>query len=156
MTESDAPFGARELTLTRVLDAPRELVWRAWTDPARMARWWGPKGFDNPVCQMDLRPGGHIRIDMRAPDGTVYPMTGTFHEIAEPERLTFTAYAEDHAGKRLLESHTVVTFEEQGGRTRLTVQARATGLVPIAPQMLAGMEAGWNGSLDKLAVLVAG
>jgi uncharacterized protein YndB with AHSA1/START domain len=62
--------------MTRVLDAPRALVFRAWTDPALMAKWWGPSSFTNPLCELDPRPGGAIRIHMRAPDGTVYPMTG--------------------------------------------------------------------------------
>jgi uncharacterized protein YndB with AHSA1/START domain len=66
----------QELVLTRVFDAPRELVFKVWTDPKHLARWWGPRGFTNPVCELDLRPGGAILIHMRGPDGTVYPMTG--------------------------------------------------------------------------------
>src|SRR5436190_8252782 len=64
----------RELVLTRVFDAPREVVFRAWTDPERLAQWWGPRGFTNPRCEWDARPGGAIRVDMKGPDGTVYPM----------------------------------------------------------------------------------
>jgi len=111
------------------------------TDPKHMAQWWGPHGFTNPVCEMDARVGGAILIHMRAPDGTVHPMTGTFREIVEGERIVFTAVAEDHAGNPLLEALTTVIFEEQGGKTKLTVQASAVGLAPVAPQMLAGMEA---------------
>lgn len=66
-----------ELVLTRTFDAPRELVFKAWTDAKQLAEWWGPKGFTNPVCDIDVRPGGAIRIDMTGPDGTVYPMGGT-------------------------------------------------------------------------------
>ena len=146
----------REVTLTRVFDAPVELVWAAWTDPRHMAQWWGPKSFTNPVCELDLRPGGAIRIHMRAPDGTVYPMTGTFEEIVPPKRLVFTSVARDLDGKPLLEGHNIITFEDVGGKTKVTVQSRAVGLVPIAPQMLAGMEAGWTQSLEKLAGLVEG
>lgn len=149
------PSAARELTITRILDAPRDLVFKAWTDPQHMAQWWGPKGFTNPVCDMDVRPGGKIRIHMRAPDGVVHPMTGVFNEFVPPERLVFTAVAEDMAGNPLLEALTTVTFAEHGGKTKLTVQASAVGLAPTAPQMLAGMEAGWNQSLDRLAALVA-
>jgi len=149
------PTATRELTITRIFDAPRALVFKMWIDPAHMAQWWGPKGFTNPRCELDARVGGKIHIDMRAPDGTVYPMSGTFREVKEPERLMFLAYAEDHAGNHLLESLTTVTFEDQGGKTKLTMHAKAVGLAPIAVQMLAGMEAGWNGSLDKLAELVA-
>jgi uncharacterized protein YndB with AHSA1/START domain len=143
------------VTITRVLNAPRALVWAAWTDPKQMAQWWGPRGFTNPVCELDLRVGGRIRIDMRAPDGTVYPMTGTFRDVYVPARLVFMAEARDHNGKALLESLTTVTFAEEGGKTRLTVHAHAVGLAPIAPQMLAGMEAGWTQSIDKLEELLA-
>ena len=143
----------RSVTITRVLDAPRDLVFRLWTEREHMAQWWGPRGFTNPVCEMDVRVGGAIRIDMRAPDGTVYPMTGTFREITPPQRLVFEAVAEDHDGNALLRSLTTVTFAEEGGTTRLTVHAEAVGLSPFAPQMLAGMEAGWTQSLEKLAEL---
>jgi uncharacterized protein YndB with AHSA1/START domain len=145
----------REVTLTRVFDAPIQLVWMAWTDPAYMAQWWGPKGFTNPVCEIDVRQGGAIRIHMRAPDGTVYPMTGEFEEITPPERLVFTSVARDNDGNPLIEGHTTVTFEDVGGKkTKVIVQSRAVGVAPIAPQMLAGMQAGWTQSLEKLAALV--
>lgn len=143
----------RTVTVTRVLDAPRELVFRLWTEPKHMAAWWGPHNFENPRCELDVRPGGAIRIDMRGPDGTVYPMTGTFREIMPPRRLVFEAVAEDQAGNALLRSLTVVTFADEGGKTKLTVHADAIGLSPLAPQMLAGMQAGWTQSLEKLAKL---
>ena len=145
----------REVTITRVFDAPRSLVFKLWTDPKHMAQWWGPKGFTNPVCELDVRPGGAILIHMRGPDGVEYPMTGIFREIVEPKRLVFTAVAEDLQGNPLLEALTTVTFVEQGGKTKLTVHAKAVGLAPVAPQMLAGMEAGWTQSLERLAELVA-
>ena len=144
----------REVTLTRIIDAPRALVWAAWTEPKHMAQWWGPHQFTNPVCEMDVRPGGKMLIHMKAPDGTVYPMTGTFTEVVKPERLVFKAFAESIDGTKYLESVTEVTFEEQDGRTQLTVNAKARGLHPMAPQMLAGMDAGWAQSLERLAELV--
>jgi len=70
------PNEEQQLVLTRVFDAPRELVFKVWTDPKHVARWWGPHRFTNPVCELDLRPGGAILIHMRGPDGVVYPMTG--------------------------------------------------------------------------------
>src|ERR1700689_4045546 len=85
----------RELTITRVFDAPRNIVFAAWTDAKQLAQWWGPTGFTNPVCEIDVRPGGAIRIDMRAPDGTIYPMTGVFVEIVPLERIVFTSFALD-------------------------------------------------------------
>jgi uncharacterized protein YndB with AHSA1/START domain len=144
----------RTVTITRVFDAPRELVFRMWTEPKHMAAWWGPDCFTNPVCELDPRPGGKILIHLRGPDGTVFPMTGNFREVVAPELIVFTAYAEDLLGNRLLESLTTVTFAAQGNKTKLTVHATAKGLAPIAPQMLAGMEAGWTQSLEKLAALV--
>jgi uncharacterized protein YndB with AHSA1/START domain len=146
----------RDLTITRVFDAPRSRVFEMWIDAKHMAQWWGPQGFTNPVCELDVRPGGAIRIHMRGPDGVVHPMTGTFREVAEPERLVFTAVAEDQAGKPLLEALTTVSFAGDRGKTKLTVQASAVGLAPVAPQMLAGMEAGWTQSLQRLGAYVAG
>jgi len=145
---------SREVLITRVCDAPRELVFQAWINPQHMAQWWGPKGFTNPVCEMDARPGGGLRIVMRAPDGVEHPMTGTFREIVKSERLVFTALARDQEGNPLLEALTV-TFAEHDGKTKLTVQASAVGIAPIAPRMLEGMEAGWTQSLEKLSDLVA-
>ncbi len=78
------------LVLTRIFDAPREMgVSGVRTEPARQQRWWGPKNFTNPVCEIDVRPGGAIRIDMRAPDGITYPMSGVFQEIDRPRRMVF-------------------------------------------------------------------
>jgi uncharacterized protein YndB with AHSA1/START domain len=143
----------RVVLVTRIIDAPPDLVFKAWIDPGHMAQWWGPRGFTNPVCELDSRPGGAIRIVMRAPDGAEHPMTGIFHEIVAPERLVFTAVAVDTEGKPLLEALTTVTFAEHGGMTRLTVHASAVGLADIAARMLGGMEAGWTQSLERLAQL---
>jgi uncharacterized protein YndB with AHSA1/START domain len=144
-----------EVTLTRIFDAPRALVWKAWTDPAMLARWWGPHGFTNPVCEADVRVGGKILIHMRAPDGTVHPMTGTFDEVAEPECLVFRAVPVDKSGTALLESLTTVTLHDLGGRTKVIVHASAAPLQPIAEGMLKGMQAGWTQSLERLEQLVA-
>ncbi len=144
----------REVVITRVFDAPRALVFKMWTDPKHMAQWWGPKGFTNPVCEVDARPGGALRIVMRAPDGAEYPMKGIFQEVVAPERLVFTNIAVDREGNHLLEGLTTVTFAEHGGKTKLILQTRAIGIAPMAPQMLAGMEAGWTQSLERLQTLL--
>src|SRR5229473_4268217 len=94
---------SRELVITRTFDAPRDLVFKMWTDAKHMAQWWGPHGFTNPVCELDVRPGGAIRIDMRGPDATVYPMTGVYQEIVEPERIVFTSAALDEKGHPMFE-----------------------------------------------------
>jgi uncharacterized protein YndB with AHSA1/START domain len=149
---STAATEDRELVFTRVFDAPREAVFQAWTERERLQRWWGPKDFTNPVCEVDVRPGGAISIHMRAPDGKVYPMSGVFHEIAEPERLVFTSAALDEKGGPLFEILHTVTFMERRGTTELTMRAKVTKVhAPIAAQYLAGMEMGWNLSLDRLA-----
>ncbi len=141
----------KELEITRVFDAPRELVYRAWTEPEHMTQWWGPGVFTNHSCELDVRPGGAWQIVMRSPDGTDFRCEGIYSEVVKPERLVFTNDAVDHTGKRLLQGFTTVTFAEQGGKTKLTLQTRAVGLVDFAPMMLRGMEAGWNQSLDSLA-----
>jgi uncharacterized protein YndB with AHSA1/START domain len=152
MTATNSTVGERrELVITQVLDAPREVVFKAWIDPKQMAKWWGPKGFTNPVCEMDVRPGGSLRIVMRGPGRVDHPMTGVFCVIVEPERLVFTAVARDKQDNPLLESLTTVAFAKHGGKTKLTVQASAVGLAPVAPRMLEGMEAGWTQSLERLA-----
>ncbi len=153
-TAKTAPYGEATVTLTRVFDAPRALVWKAWTDPKMMAQWFGPRGFTTPVCELDVRVGGALRIVMRGPDGNDYPMKGVFRDVAPPERLVFTNIATDRDGKHLLEGETAVTFVEKDDKTTLTMKAHAVGLVSIAPQMLAGMEAGWTQTIDKLQDLV--
>jgi len=147
---------AREIVITRVFDAPREVVFKAWTDPQCLKRWWGPKNFTNPVCEVDVRPGGAMRIHMRAPDGTIYPMTGVYREIAEPERLVFAASALDAKGDPLFEQVTTVTFAEAGAKTKLTVELTFSKVKPEAAPHLAGAEMGWNMSLDRLAEEVGG
>jgi uncharacterized protein YndB with AHSA1/START domain len=140
----------REVTISRVIAAPRDLVFKAWTDPAHLARWWGPHGFTNPVCEVDARVGGKLYIVMRGPDGTDYPMRGVFTEVVAPLRLVFTNFPVDADDRPLLEGHTTVTFAEEGGKTRVTVVMRATGLAPAAASMLEGMEMGWTQTIDRL------
>ena len=145
----------RELTLTRILKAPRALVFKAWTDPKMLAAWWGPKGFTNPRCEADARPGGAIHIDMRAPDGTIYPMDGCYEEVVAPERLVFKSGALDKNGKTIFTVLTTVTFTEAAGKTTLTMHARVAEIFDaVAERHLAGMNEGWNQSLDRLGVLV--
>jgi uncharacterized protein YndB with AHSA1/START domain len=142
----------RELTITRVFDAPRELVFAAWTEPAHLKRWWGPNGFTTPACDVDLRVGGSWKIVMRFPDGVnEHIMQAVYREIVPPERIVFTNVALDKDGNRLLEGLTSVTLEDLGGKTKLTLQTRMTGLVPYADRMLEGMETGWSQTLERLA-----
>jgi uncharacterized protein YndB with AHSA1/START domain len=141
----------KELTLTRVFDAPRELVFKAWTNPELMARWFGPHIFTIPVCQLDVRPGGAILIHMRGPDGVDYPLTGIFHEIVQPERIVFSSSAVmDESGKPQLETLSTVTFAEENGKTKMTLHVLVVKASPLAEGPLSGMAEGWTQSLEKL------
>ena len=152
----------RELTIERLFDAPRERLWKAWTDPDLMARWWGPSGFTAPVIQIDLRVGGKFLGCMRSPDGKDYWNTGVYREIVAPERLVTTDSFADEQGNVVsasyygmsadfpLELLVTITLEEQGGKTKLTL---------VHAGMPAGEDrdmarAGWNESFDKLAALL--
>jgi uncharacterized protein YndB with AHSA1/START domain len=148
-------FGEGTVDIVRTFDAPRALVWKAWTDPKMMAEWFGPRQFTSSVPEYDVRAGGKLRIVMHGPDGNDYPMKGEFREVVPPEKLVFSNIAIDKDGNHLLEGETTVTLTEQGGKTTLRVQSRAVGRVPFAPQMLAGMNAGWTQSIDKMEELVA-
>ena len=141
----------KEVVMVRTFDAPRDVVFRAWIEPERLRQWWGPTGFTNPVCELDPRPGGAIRIDMKSPDGVIYPMSGLFLEIAPPERLVFISAALDEQGNPLFENLHTVTFEESGAQTKLTLRARVALTTEKATPYLAGMEEGWKLTLDRLA-----
>jgi uncharacterized protein YndB with AHSA1/START domain len=141
----------REVVITRVFDAPRELVFKAWTDPKIMKEWYGPKMFTDTVCELDVRVGGAWRIVMRGPDGAEYPGRGVYREVVKPERLVFTSEAADKEGKVILKGLATVTFAEEGRKTKLTLRTRATAMVDYAVAYLGGMEAGWAQSVEKLA-----
>ncbi len=147
----------KDVIITRIFDAPRELVFKAWTDPKMMAKWWGPKGVTNPVCEIDARESGKIHIVMLAGKelgtlaGQRWPMKGMFQEVNPPERLVFINQAVDENDNILIDGITTVTFEDENGKTKMTMKTTAKGLSKQAPQMLEGMETGWNQSFDKLA-----
>ena len=155
MAEKNDPM-VGELTLTRIFDAPRTLLFDAWTDAKHMAQWWGPHHFTNPVCEIEAKVGGRINIHMRGPDGTTHVTQGEFVELVRPEKIVFVNNARDLAGTLLLEGMTTVLFAEEAGKTKMTLHTRVKGHVPMAPMMLKGMEMGWSQSLERLAALVAG
>jgi uncharacterized protein YndB with AHSA1/START domain len=143
-----------ELIIDRVFDAPRALVFKAWTEAPRLAAWWGPRAFTNPVCEADARPGGAIRVHMKGPDGTVYPMGGEYLEIDEPRRIVLTTFAEDKEGL-LLENLVTVTFEDEGSKTRMHLSQKFTHLKARAAAMAKGSKDGWTQSIDKLGAYVS-
>ncbi len=149
-----------ELVITRIFDAPRELVWKAWTNPEHLMRWWGPKNFTSPVCKMDFRKGGKYLFCMRSAEGQEFWSTGTYREINPLERIICTDSFADEKGNVVPASHygmpgdnwplelTVkIEFEDLGGKTKMTLTH--TGIP--AGQMKEMTGAGWNESLDKLA-----
>ena len=140
---AETPPLDREFTITRVFDAPRELVWQAWTDPEHMSRWFGPHGFTTPVATvtMDVRPGGTFEFTMVSDDdGNEIPSGGTFLEVVEPERLVWR--------DRDVDLLVTVTFAELGDRTEMTchVVGRTGG---------AAAYDGWSTMFDKLGELLA-
>ena len=144
----------QQVNITRIFDAPRELVFKMWTDPELVEKWWGPKDFTNPVCQLDTRVGGIMRIVMQGPDGTKYPTRGVFNEIVEPERIVFSNIKEDDDGNAQLEVLNTVIFTEENGKTKMTFTAIVVSSTPEACQSLDGMNVGWNQSIDRFADLL--
>lgn len=140
--------------LERRIAAARERVFRAWTDPVQLARWWGPAPLVAAVCEVDARPGGSLRIVMRGPDGAEHALRGVIRDLAAPRRLAFSVLADDLRGDPLLEGMTRVGFIDEDGATRVTIRSTAAGLAPAAPRTLAGMETGWRESLERLAALM--
>ncbi len=148
-----------ELIITRIFDAPRERVWKAWTEPELYKQWWGPKNFTAPVSKIDLRVGGKYLSCMRGPDGKDYWSAGVYSEIVPRERLVLTDSFADADGNVVPASHygmigewplellVTVTFEDIGKRTKMTVEHEG---IP-AGMMREMTETGWNESFDKLA-----
>ncbi len=146
------------LVITRVFDAPRDRVWKAWTDPERFMRWWGPQGFTSPACEIDFRVGGKYLACMRSPEGKEYWSTGVYREIVPGKRIVYTdnfADAEGHVvpasyyempGDWPPELLVTVTFDETRGKTKMTLRHEG-----IPPGTASDCEAGWSGSFDKLA-----
>lgn len=149
----------QELVLTRVIDAPRKAVFKAWTDQEQMANWWGPNGFTIPFGKIDLRPGGVIHYCMRSPEGRDYWGKGIYREINEPERLVFTDVFSDEKGNTVqpveygmsadwpAETLITVTFDELDGRTELTLRQSVSESLAES----SGARQGWAESLDRLA-----
>jgi uncharacterized protein YndB with AHSA1/START domain len=152
---SDASHAGEELTVTRLLDAPRAAVFRAWSDAKHVAQWWGPNGFTNPRCEWDLRPGGEMRIDMHGPDGIVFAMSGIFHEVVEPERIVYINSGLDEHGEKTFEILNTVRFEEQGRKTMVSVHSRVLRAGPGAEKYLAEMEMGWTQCIERLGAFAA-
>lgn len=159
MVADDRPDAASALIITRLFDAPRELVFRAWSEPRYLVRWWGPCGYTVPFCETDFRVGGRFLFCMRSPEGKDYWNAGVYREIHAPSQIVNTMHFSDREG-RIVEPETygmagfpremldIVTFEDDGrGRTRLTL--RRDHSAAVAHRF--GEERGWKESLQRLA-----
>jgi uncharacterized protein YndB with AHSA1/START domain len=155
----------QRMVVTRIFDAPRELVWKAWTEPKYVMQWWGPKGFTAPVCKIDFRVGGKFLFCMRTPDGYEGWNGGEYHEIVPHEKIVFSMYFADSKGNRIEpehdgvqheaieDVHDMVLFEDMGnGKTKLTYIGNET----MQNAIETGQLEGWKETLDKVAAVVAG
>lgn len=141
-----------ELVIMRVFNAPREVVWRAWTDPKHAVRWWGPKEYPATDLEMDLRPGGIWRGRLRSPtDGSELSHKGVFREVTPPERLVFT-FSWDEDGERGLETLVTITFADQGDKTLMEFRQ-----IPFqSVEERDGHRYGWGSAFERLdAALLA-
>ena len=166
LNNTDVDIRDRELVLTRVFSAPRKLVFKVWTDPKHVSKWWGPKVFTNPVCEIDLRPGGAFLYVMRSPQGQDFPVQGKFIEIVPNERLVYIdeSFKQQDMWKALIGSkvssdvdfstlHLIytVTFEDHGDETKFTLVARFVSNEVRDAMIGLQMAEGWTESLEKFA-----
>ncbi|MGB9980431.1 SRPBCC family protein [Methanobacterium sp.] len=154
----------KELTITRTFNAPREVVWKAWTDPDMFMQWWGPRDFTTLVSKIDLKVGGEYFSCMRSPDGQDFCSKGVYRKIVELECLVMTDSFADNEGNAVpathygmgadfpMEMQIMVTFKEQNGKTKLIV--KHSDIRKLSEAELNDMQQGWNESLDKLAELL--
>jgi len=141
----------REIVLTRVFDAPRSLVFDAFTKPELLKRWFGPRGWSLAVCEVDLKVGGTFRFVLRGPDGTDMGMRGVYREIVPPERSVHVESFDDFPGESLV----TAVLVEQGGKTTLTATVLYASQEVRDAVIQSGMEHGAAESYDKLAELLA-
>ncbi len=163
MTKS-AVNEVERMVVTRIFDAPRELVWKAWTDPKYVMQWWGPKGFTAPFCEMDFRVGGKFLYCMRTPDGQEFWNAGEYHEIVLHEKIVSSMYFADSKGNKVEPAqygieheaiegaYDVTLFEDLGnGQTKLTFIGNETMQNATETGQLEGMKQ----ILDKVAAVIA-
>lgn len=154
-----APAAERDIVIVRLFDAPPQQVFQAWTDPARLMRWWAPKGCTTPFCTVDLRPGGKFHFCMRLPEGRDIWGLGVYREIVAPERIVYTDSFADAAGNPVPPAHygmsaaipaealVTVTFAAHGQKTQVTLRHA----FPQLAEVRAATEQGWSEMLQRLA-----
>jgi len=144
----------RELVHTRLLNAPRALVFKVWTEPDHIAQWWGPNGFTNTIHEMEVRPGGVMRFIMHGPDGTNWPNRIVFHEVVKNERLTYTHDSDGNENDPHV-FEVVVRFEDEGNKTRLTMHTVFPTEEALAEVKKFGAIEGGNQTFNRLEAYLA-
>ncbi len=154
----------KELIITRTFDAPRDLVWKAWTDPKILLKWWGPRGVTTRFNAWEMKKGGKLDNVMVAGKemgdfaGKEWPMIATVEEISPPNKLVFISDAKDDENKNetMVKTKTTVTLDDLGGKTKLTVHVTFLKIAgPRGQSAASGAETGWNQQIDKLGELLA-
>jgi uncharacterized protein YndB with AHSA1/START domain len=146
----------RELVLTRLIDAPREKLYRAWTDPTLLTQWFAPKPWTTPRAELDVRPGGATLVVMADPEGNEFPNPGVYLEVVPNERLVVTdAYTTAWEPSEKPFMTAIITFEDEGDKTRYTARARHWTQADREAHEKMGFHEGWGKCADQLAALVA-
>jgi uncharacterized protein YndB with AHSA1/START domain len=146
--------GERDLVLTRLIDAPREKLFRCWTEPELLTQWFAPKPWETPNVEVDVRPGGSSMVVMRGPDGTEFPSHGVYLEVVKNERLVFTdAFVNAWTPSKKPFMTAIVTFEDEGGKTRYTARARHWTIEDREQHEKMGFHEGWGQCADQLEAL---
>jgi uncharacterized protein YndB with AHSA1/START domain len=154
MTDAFPP--SRELVLTRLVEAPREKLYRAWTDPGLLTQWFAPKPWTTPRAELDVRPGGSNLVVMADPEGNEFPNRGVYLEVVPNERLVVTdAYTRAWEPSEKPFMTLILTFEEEGGKTRYTARVRHWTEADREAHEKMGFHEGWGRCADQLAALVA-
>lgn len=156
MTTTDTTPSDRDLVLTRLIDAPPEKVYRAWTDPELLKQWFAPKPYTTPAAQLDVRAGGTSTVVMRSPEGQDLPNSGVYLEVVPNRKLVFTdAYTQawEHAAKPFMT--VILTFEPQDGKTKYTALVRHWSIADREAHEQMGFHQGWGQCADQLEALVA-
>lgn len=154
--ETSGTTSDRELVLTRLIDAPRESLYRAWTEPALLKQWFAPMPWTTSHAELDVRPGGAATVTMRSPDGNDMPCPGVYLEVVPNQRLVFTdAYTSAWQPSQKPFMTVILTFEDEGGRTRYTARVRHWTVADREAHEKMGFHAGWAQCADQLTALVA-
>ena len=156
MTQADTSLAERELVLTRTIAAPREHLFRAWTEPALLTQWFAPLPWTTPHAELDVRPGGSNLIVMRGPDGNEFPNRGVYLEVVKNERLVITdAYTSAWEPSAKPFMTTILTFEDDNGKTKYTARVRHWSVADREAHEKMGFHQGWGQCTDQLAALAA-